>query len=350
MNRTRNLPDWVGRAVACLLGSVVLAIMVGPQQGSRDDYGLTFREQVLSARIVWFLLIGVLVFLAISYRDIVARYAKRPGVRPLIVGVLVLLASYFLMKWYDPLGNNGKFAGLADAVGRTGGISPLAKIFFGWLWWVSLIVLVVGIFVAIARNLRWLGWVMAGFAVIVGVIALVAHASAAGAGGGIDHSYGAPTAFIGYLVLAGAGVLAARSEAETAATREFVERVMAFRPGLPLVVMGLVLGVLALTIATWFAPQQDNATLADTANLFSGTDASALSEAFLSWLAYVLFVVVLLVAAAAVWTGRKELGYAAAAAAGVAILVTVYTLHDISKTAFEAGRAPGPWQGLGTGG
>src|SRR3954468_19570316 len=72
MNRTRNLPDWVGRAVACLLGSVVLAIMVGPQQGSRDDYGLTFREQVLSARIVWFLLIGVLVFLAISYRDIVA--------------------------------------------------------------------------------------------------------------------------------------------------------------------------------------------------------------------------------------------------------------------------------------
>jgi ABC-type branched-subunit amino acid transport system permease subunit len=273
-------------------------------------------------------------------------------VRPLIAGVLVLLASYFLMRWYDPLGNNGKFAGLADAVGQTGGVAPLAKIFFGWLWWVSLIVLVVGIFVAIARRLRWLGWAMAGFALVVGVLALVAHAAAASAGGGIDHSYGAPTALIGYLVLAGAGLLAARSRAETAATREFIERVMAFRPGLPLVAMGLVLGVLALAVATWFAPQQDNATLVDTSTLFSGTAASALSEAFLGWLGYVLFVVVLVVGAAAVGTGRKVLGYVAAAAAGVAIVLTVITLHDISKTAFEAGYpgAGGPWQDLGTGG
>jgi ABC-type branched-subunit amino acid transport system permease subunit len=350
MNQVRNLPDWVGRAAACLIGSIVLALMVGPQQGSKDDYGLTFREQVLNLRIIGFLVIGVLVFLAVTYRDVVARYARRPGVRPLIAGVLVLLASYFLMRWYDPLGKDGKFAGLADAVAQTSGISPLATIFFGWLWWVSLVVLVVGIFVAIARRLRWLGWVMAVLAVLVAVIALVAHASAAGAGGGIDHSYGAPTAFIGYLVLAGAALLAARSQAETAATREFVERVMAFRPGLPLVVMGLVLGLLALTVATWFAPQQANATLADAASLFSGSDATALSEAFLGWLAYVLFVVVLLVSGAAVWTGQKALGYAAAAVAGVAILVTVITLHDISKTAFEAGRAPGPWQGLGTGG
>src|SRR3954451_6626173 len=210
MNQKRKLPDWVGRAVACLLGSIVLATMVGPQQGSKDDYGLTFREQVLDVRIVWFLLLGVLVFLAITYREIVGRYAKRPGVRPLVVGVLVLLASYFLMRWYDPLGNNGKFAGLADAVAQTSGISPLATIFFGWLWWVSLVGLVVGIFVAIARRLRWLGWVCAGLAVVVGVIALLAHSAAVSAGGGIDHSFGAPAAFIGYLILAGAGVLAAR--------------------------------------------------------------------------------------------------------------------------------------------
>src|SRR3954471_8654629 len=173
MNQTRKLPDWVGRAVACLLGSIVLALMVGPQQGSKDDYGLTFREQVLNVRIIGFLIIGVLVFFAITYRDVVTRYARRPGVRPLIVGVLVLLASYFLMRWYDPLGKNGKFAGLADAVSQTSGISPLATIFFGWLWWVSLVVLVIGTFVAIARRLRWLGWVMAVLSVIVGIIALV---------------------------------------------------------------------------------------------------------------------------------------------------------------------------------
>jgi hypothetical protein len=346
----RSLPEWAGRAIACFLGAIVLALMVGPQQGSRSDYGLTFREQVLSPRIVAFLVVGALVFLAVTYQDIVRRYASRPGVRPLIAGTLVLLASYFLMHWYDPLGNNGKFAGFADAVAGTSGIAPLATIFFGWLWWVSLVVLVIAIFVAIARRLRWLGWAAAGFAVVMGVIALLAHATAASAGGGIDHSFGAQAAFVGYLILASAGVIAARSQAETAATREFVERVMAFRPGLPLVVMGLVLGVLALTVATWFAPQRNNATLADTSSLFSGSSATGLTQALLSWLAYVLFVVVLLVGAAAVWTGRRALGYATMVVAAVAILLTVVTLHDISATAFKAGAGAGPWQDLGTGG
>ena len=47
------------RLLACLGGSVVLALMVGPQQGSETDYGLAFRESVLNVRIVVFLLIGV---------------------------------------------------------------------------------------------------------------------------------------------------------------------------------------------------------------------------------------------------------------------------------------------------
>ena len=346
----RSLPEWAGRAIACFVGAIVLALMVGPQQGSRNDYGLTFRAQVLSPRIFAFLVVGALVFLGVTYQDIVRRYASRPGVRPLVAGTLVLLASYFLMHWYDPLGNNGKFAGFADAVAGTPGIAPLATIFFGWLWWVSLVVLVIAIFVAIARRLRWLGWAAAGVAVVMGVIALLAHAAAASAGGGIDHSFGAQTAFVGYLILASAGVIAARSQAETAATRAFVERVMAFRPGLPLVVIGLLLGVLALTVATWFAPQRNNATLVDTSSLFSGSSATALSLALLSWLAYVLFVVVLLVGAAAVWSGRRAFGYAAVVVAALAILLTVITLHDLSATAFKAGAGAGPWRDLGTGG
>jgi ABC-type branched-subunit amino acid transport system permease subunit len=346
----RSLPDWVGRAVACFFGAIVLAMMVGPQQGSQNDYGVGFRQSVLNPRIFAFLAVGALVFLAVTYRDLVQRYASRPGVRPLIAGVLVLLASYFLMRWYDPLGNNGKFAGFSDAVGQTGGISPLAKVFFGWLWWISLVVLLVAIFVAIARRIRWLGWASAGFAVVMGVIALLAHSAAVSAGGGIDHSFGAQAAFVGYLILAGAGVVAARSRAETAATREFVERVMAYRPGLPLVAMGLVLGLLALLIATWFAPQRNNSTLVDTSTLFRGSAASGLTTAYLGWLGYVLFVVVLIAGAAAVWTGQRVLGYVAAAVALVAILLTVITLHDISTTAFEAGAGAGPWRDLGTGG
>jgi ABC-type branched-subunit amino acid transport system permease subunit len=350
VKRRFALPPAVTRLLACLFGSVVLAMMVGTQQGSQQDYGLAFRQSVLDVRIIWFLLIGVLAFLALTYREVVTPYVRRPGIRPLVIGLLVLVASFFLMKWYDPLGNNGKFGGLASAVGDTQGLAPIATIFFGWLWWVSILVLIAGIFLAIARRLRWLGWASAAFAVVVGVLALVAHSAAVSAGGGIDHSFGASTAFIGYLVLAGAGVLAARSQAETAATREFVERVMAFRPGLPLVAMGLLLGILALVIATWFAPQRNNATLVDTSSLFSGEAVSGLTTAYLGWLGYVLFVVVLALGAAAVWTGRRVLGYLAAGAALVAILLTVITLHDISKTAFEAGAGAGPWRDLGTGG
>jgi ABC-type branched-subunit amino acid transport system permease subunit len=351
MNRRFGLPPAVVRLLACLGGSIVLAMMVGSQQGSKQDYGLGFRESVLNVRIVYFLLIGVLVFLALTYQGVVQRHIRRPGVRPLVIGVFVLLAAYFLMRWYDPLGD-GKFGTFSDAVVSTPSIAPLARAFFGWLWWAGSLVTVLGTAVAIARRLRWLGWVCAGLSVVVGVIALIAHSTAASFAGGVDHSFGAPTALIGSLIVAAAGVVAARSEEEAADTRAFVERVMAYRPGLPLVALGLLLGLLALVLASWFDPQGKNLTLVDTAGLFAGSALSGLATAFLGWLGYVVFAVVLVVAAAAVWTGQRTIGYAAAAASLLAIVLTLYALYDISNTAFKAGYpgAQGPWQDLGSGG
>ena len=55
------------RFIACLGGGFVLAIMVGPQEGSSTDYGYGFKQSVLNPRIFVFLLIGVLIFLAISF-------------------------------------------------------------------------------------------------------------------------------------------------------------------------------------------------------------------------------------------------------------------------------------------
>jgi ABC-type branched-subunit amino acid transport system permease subunit len=351
VNRRFSLPPAVTRLLACLGGSVVLAMMVGPQQGSKSDYGLGFRESVLNVRIIGFLLIGVLLFLAITYRSVVTRYAQRPGIRPLLAGVLVLIAAYFFMKWYDPLGD-GKFSTFADAVADTGGLSAVTKAFFGWVWWVAL-VLVVGLtFAAIALRKRLLGWVAAGLSVLAGVLALVAHSDAVSFAGGTDHSFGADTAFIGHLVLALAGVLAATSRVEIAAPRAFVERVMAYRPGLPLVALGLLLGLLSLATATWFLPTSDNRTLSDTADLFADSALGGFSSAYLSWLAYVLFVVVLLVAAAAVWLRQRLLGWAAAALAALSIVGTLVVLHGISSTAAKAGYGgvDGPWRGLGSGG
>jgi ABC-type branched-subunit amino acid transport system permease subunit len=351
MNRRFALPPAVSRLLACLAGSVVLAMMVGTQQGSQLDYGLAFRESVLNIRIVGFLLLGVLTFLATTYRDRVVPYVRRPGVRPLAIAVLVLVASFFLVKWYDPLGD-GKFRTFADAVTGTPQIAPLARAFFGWIWWVGLVVLALGTFVAIVLRLRALAWATAVLSVVVGVLAVVAHSTAASFAGGVDHSFGARTALIGFLCLAGAGVVAATSHKESADTRDFVERVMAYRPGLPLVVVGLVLGVLALLTATWFVPTGDNRTLVDTASLFQGSALSGLATAVLGWLAYVLFAVTVVLAGAAVWLRNRILGWATAAVALVSVLLVLYTLHATSALAAAQGYGggTGPWQSLGSGG
>ena len=50
----------VKRLVACLAGGFVLALMVGPQEGTQEDFGYAFRESVFVPRIFVFLGIGVL--------------------------------------------------------------------------------------------------------------------------------------------------------------------------------------------------------------------------------------------------------------------------------------------------
>ena len=40
----------VKRFIACLALGLALAIMVGPQQGTQQDYGLAFREAVFAPR------------------------------------------------------------------------------------------------------------------------------------------------------------------------------------------------------------------------------------------------------------------------------------------------------------
>jgi len=346
-----TLPPTAGRLLACLVGSVVLAMMVGTQQGSQQDYGLSFREAVLDVRIVWFLLIGVLVFLVITYRDRVTPYLQRPGIRPLAAGVLVLISSFFLLTWYDPL-SDGKFGAFADAVTGTPQIAPLARAFFGWVWLVGLIGVPVLVFVAVVLRARIVAWVASALAVVVGVLAVVSDATAGAYAGGIDHSFGAVVALIGFLVLAFAGAVVALSRLEVAQPGAFLERVMAYRPGLPLAVLGLLLGLLALVGATWLNPTGDNLTLVDTAALFAGSGLGALSSAVLNWGAYVLFAVVVVLAGAAIWLRSRVIGLVAAGVGALAVVAVVITLHDFSDVAAQSGYggADGPWQDLGTGG
>jgi len=339
------------RLLSCLLGSLVLALMWGPQEGSQTDYGFAFRQAILRPRVVVFLALGVLVFLGISFWPRVVPYLTRPGLWPLGAGAITVLAAQTLMHWYDAAGD-AKFGTVATAVSKTAGISPLATAFFGWLAWVQLVVIVLLGAAAVAGRIRILGWVAAALSVMAAAVCYLAHQSVVSFGNGIDHSLGAGVAVIGYLVIAVAALVAARSVADIARTRALVNALLGWRPGLPLVMLGTVLGLLALLRATWFSPQNHNATLADSRNLFAGSGLSALSTQYLGWLGWLLLAVSVVVAGAAGYLRQRRLGWVAAALGVLAVVLTLICLYDISAlgAALNVDGATGPWQNLGTGG
>ena len=54
-------------------------MMVGSQEGSHTDYGYAFRQSVLDPRIFVFLVIGVLLFLAITFWPTLVPYLPGRG-------------------------------------------------------------------------------------------------------------------------------------------------------------------------------------------------------------------------------------------------------------------------------
>src|SRR5689334_2246626 len=98
----------LARLGACLLGGIVLAIMIGPQEGTLTDFGISFREAVLRWRVLIFLGIGVAIFLAMTFWPYVRPYLRRPGVVPLAVGFIVVVIAQGVMNWYDPKQDNNR--------------------------------------------------------------------------------------------------------------------------------------------------------------------------------------------------------------------------------------------------
>ncbi len=349
--RSPAMPRWAARLLSCLAGSVVLAIMVGPQEGTTADYGLTFRKQVLSPRIVIFLGIGVLLFLAMTYWPKIAPFMTRPGFWPLVSGGLAVVAAQALMHWYDQAGD-GKFTATASAVANTGGISPLAGAFFAWLAWTQLIAILVGGVTVIVLGLRRVGFVVAAAAVAAGVICYLSHRAVVDFAGGVDHSLGYAAAMIGYLVIAAAMLASALTTREQAHSKEFVSRVLAFRPGLPLVALGGVLGLLALIDARWFSPANKNLSISGTRALFLGSGLETIAMQYLTWLGWALLAGSVVVSGIAAWWRQRVVGWLAAAIGAAGAVITLITLYDISTvaalTSFDG--ATGAWQNLGAGG
>ncbi|MFN2518137.1 MAG: branched-chain amino acid ABC transporter permease [Jatrophihabitantaceae bacterium] len=339
------------RFLACLAGSLVLALMWGPQEGTSEDYGLAFHQAIFKPRVLVFLAIGVLGFLAITFWPKVRPYLSRPGAPSFMVGGASVVAAYVLLRWYDPIGD-AKLGAVATAVSQTSGLSPIATAFFGWLHWtLFVLVLVIG-GVAIARQMRPLAWAAAALSVLAAVTAVVAKQEVASFDGGIDHSLGAFGALIGFLVMAAACGAAALTRQQIAATREAIERRMDWRPGLPLVALGLIVGVCAMTVAGWFSPLRLNSSLSETHSLFDSSGLASIFLAYLDWLAWTLFVVSAALGAAGSYLRNRALGWAAAGLGVISVGFTLVTLYKMSALAagLNVDSATGPWQNLGVGG
>jgi ABC-type branched-subunit amino acid transport system permease subunit len=339
------------RLVACLAGSLVLAVMIGPQEGTQADYGYAFRQAVFKPRVFVFLGIGVLIFLLVTYWPRVTPYFTRPGAAALCTGLTTVIAAQFLLRWDDQVGN-AKFGAVSTAVSNTSGLSPITTAFFGWLHWVQFLVIAVLAAFAVAQRNRMLAWVTAAFAVVAGGIAFYAHHDVISFSHVADHSFGAFTTLLGYLVIAVACGAAALSHEEATRARDSIERGLAWRPGLPIAAVGAAATIIAMTTSAWFSPLRLNASFSSTHDLFAGYGLSPISSQYLAWLGWVLLAIMAVLTLAATYLRQRLGGQIAAALGVVAVLLTVFTLYDISKIGADnnVDTATGPWQNLGSGG
>ncbi|MFN2562444.1 MAG: branched-chain amino acid ABC transporter permease [Jatrophihabitans sp.] len=341
------------RLLACLIGSLVLALMIGDQEGSDQDYGLEFRTSLLHPRVFVFLAIGLLGFVAITFWPTVKTYIRRPGVLPLVSGTLAAIAGLFLMKWYDGTGvGDGKFGGVRAAVDNTSGLNALTSAFFSWLAYAALLgILAIGT-VAIIKGPRRIGWAGTAIGLFTAVVAWRAHNDVVDIAGpsGADHSLGYGAATIGYVVLAFGCAVVAVSKEELAASRAFVNRVFAWRPGSTLVALGLVLGLVAFMEARWFDPNGRNSTFSSTYGVFQPAGLTSWALAYLHWLGWVLFGVTLIVTGAGVYLRSRPLAWVGFALGVAASIYTVATMYKYSDLAAGLDPTLGTtWNNLGTG-
>jgi ABC-type branched-subunit amino acid transport system permease subunit len=345
------------RLASCLALGFVLALMIGTQEGTQQDFGYAFRKAVFGPRILLFLGIGVLVFLAMTFWPRLTPYLRRPGIRPLAAGALTVVASLGLLNWSDSGQlDSPKFSGLSKAAADTGALDPITRLYFGsaipGLAWILLVVVVALALAAIIRTSSGLAWAVSVLAVLAGIWGFYAQSAVRSLLQTPDHATGPLVALLGYLTIASATATCALATGEEADSRGFVNRAFSWRPGLPLVVIAVVTGLMSLLVAGWFSPTNRNDHLVGLSSRFAGSGVSGLSSAYYTWLVWVLFVATLALAGWACYQRNAKLGWAALGLGVVSTILTLLTLHDISGVAAKTGfdGAKGAWDNLGVGG
>ena len=224
------------------------------------------------------------------------------------------------MNWYDPVApSSGKFSAVRSAAGSTAGLAPIAAPFFGWLAWTLLVGLAAGVVPGRDHPAAcgcWAGPPRCS-ASSGPCIAYIAHRDVVNVGGGIDHSLGvyvAPHRLPAVIAGARHRVGALRTP-RWRATRAFVNRVLGWRPGLPLVVARRGARPARVRSADLvLARARSNANSRRDAHDVLRAPASARwPSQYLAWLGWVLFAAAPVLALAATYLRHRMLGWLAAA-------------------------------------
>jgi ABC-type branched-subunit amino acid transport system permease subunit len=336
------------RFLSCLGGGFVMALMLGNQEGSQNDFGTSFRHATAFGRLLVFLGLGVVIFFLVSLWPLLRKYIHRPGAASVLAGFIAVLAAMTVMNWYDPV---GKFNALSDEVAKSSGVPPLPNAFFGWLGWTLLIVslLVCGAaFITLNKIVGYAGVVVS---VASAVLSYVAHNQLVNFAAGIDHSLGKYLAAAGYLLMACGALAAALATTDTGHPKESFYKIMEWRPGLPIAGAGAVLVVIAFFGATWFAPLQLNTDFRTTASDFQGQGLNQLTSAYLNWLGLLLAIGTGVLTLVACYLRNRLLESISAVLGVVGVVLTFMALYDITTTAVSVAPKYGPrWQNLGDGG
>jgi ABC-type branched-subunit amino acid transport system permease subunit len=351
-----TLPSWTRRLIWCLFGGFVLALMVGRQEGTiSGDFGVAFRHAVAVPRILLFLAIGVVLFLLVSFWPLAVPYLHRPGIVALGSGLLTIIIAQTVMNWFDPLAatkGSAKFSAVRSAVSGSSA-SWTTSAFFAWLAWALAIGSVVVIGAAIVTTFRPLGYLAAAMGLAGAALAFNAHRDVVDLGSslGNDHSLGVYVDVIGFLVIAGAGITAVSSHTDVAEPRAFVLRVLNYRPGLPIAVGGVILGLFAFITDCWFAPHQLNATFSKSHDAFEGSGISSIGSQYLAWLGWTLFAAGAVLALLTTYYASRLLGWLTVIVSLAGVVLTFLTLRTMTDVAASAVPADGqPWGNLGVGG
>ena len=343
----------VKRLIACLFGGFVLALMVGDQEGSQTDFGISFEKATREPRLLVFLAIGLAAFFLITFSRLIVPSLQRPGAVSLGAGFLVVLFAFELMNWFDPV---GKFGKLATEVGKTDGIGWLPSAYFGWLGYVLWLgCLALGLAVLVSGR-RPLGYLLAAVALLGAVVTFLAHAQvvsfvSSSGGSSTDHALGVYAAVIGFAAYGVAGLVMARSDREAADPQGFVERVLSWRPGFPLAVAAVLLMIVAFFSATWFAPAYSDLDFSQTRSGFDGTGLNSIATTYLSWIAVVLSAVTAIIALVATYLRSRPLGAVTLVLGLLGLFLTFFSLEKMSRTGSNTVPQFGKlWQNLGNGG